>query len=73
MAISSPSRNGGFRARSRNTPRSRDRSSLRDTVSFVIVSSESQVSAARRTFLLGSIDSCTQSTPARVRIVNLAE
>jgi hypothetical protein len=38
-------------------------------VSFVIVGS--QTSAARRTFLLGSIDSRTQSTPAKVRIVKL--
>lgn len=73
MRTSSPSRNGGFRARSRNTPRSRDRSSLRDTVSFVIVSSESQASAARRTFLLGSVDSRTPAAPARVRIVNLGK
>ncbi len=73
MHTSSPSRSGGFRARSRNTPRSREDSSLSDTVSFVIVSSESQVATARRTFLLGSVDSRTPSAPARVRIVNLAE
>jgi hypothetical protein len=71
MRTSSPSRNGGFRARSRNTPRSRGRCSTPDGVSFVIVSSLPQAATARPTFLLGRIDSRRQSTPAHVRIVRL--
>jgi len=53
-----------FRARSRSLPVSRDHN-----VSFDIVGSETP--AARRTFLLGSIESRTQSTPAKVQIVKL--
>jgi hypothetical protein len=37
---------------------------------IILVSSESEA-AARRTALLGSIDSRTQSEPAHVRIVHL--
>ena len=67
MPTTSPSRNGGLRARSRNTPRSRGRSGLRDTVSFVIVSSQ-PTGTARHTVLLGSLRSGAAATP-RVRIV----